>query len=134
MDLSIIFLYVKVLLRELWLHKFKAALIGFAAGFAVLILGILWPPVTYTTSTIIYADNQNILAPLLEKQAKQRRIKVDRAKVVRDTMLSPRILNKVLTDLYEQKGVSLSPEDLDMPEDPPVSSSSSSETLPTGEP
>ena len=111
MDLSIVFLYVGAILRELWIHKFKAILAGFVVGFIILMVGTTWP-VRYESSMTIFADNQNILAPLLSSQAPVLRIR-DQVRIIQNAMLSPRIVNKVIEEAYELKGISLSEEELE---------------------
>ena len=111
MDLSIVFLYVRAILRELWIHKFKAVLAGFMVGFIVLMIGTTWP-VKYESSMTIFADNQNILAPLLSSQATVVRVS-DQVRLVQNAMLSPSIVNKVIEDAYQLKGISLSEKELE---------------------
>ena len=111
MDLTIVFLYVGAILRELWIHKFKAILAGFVVGFIILMVGTTWP-VRYESSMTIFADNQNILAPLLSSQAPVLRIR-DQVRIIQNAMLSPRIVNKVIEEAYELKGISLSEEELE---------------------
>jgi len=110
MGFSEIIAYARVLLREIWLHKFKVVVCGALIGFLVLFIGTRWP-VSFETSTTIYADNQNILKPLLEKQAEVTKVQ-DRVRIVRDVMLSPRILNNVVSKVYG-KEADLSPTDVE---------------------
>jgi polysaccharide chain length determinant protein (PEP-CTERM system associated) len=78
------------------------ALFGFAlVSFLVLFVGMLWPS-KFETSAPIYADNQNILGPLLKDQAEQSKIQ-DQTKVVREKLYSPRLLTKVAKKLYGPK-------------------------------
>ncbi len=101
MDFAFILQFVRVVIRELWENKFKA-LFGFAAiTFAVLFVGMNWSS-KFVTSATIYADNQNILGPLLENQAEQSRLE-DHAKVVSDMLRSPRMLRRVAEQLYPQE-------------------------------
>lgn len=98
MDFSELIVFIRVVIKELWAHKF-AVLIGAAVvGFAVLLIGIKWP-VSYESSTTIFADNQNILKPLLAKQAEVSKVQ-DQVRVVRETMLSQRMLNLVIEKAY----------------------------------
>lgn len=98
MNFSLILTYVPVVLRELWMHKFLA-FTGFALiSLSVLVTGIFWP-VTYKTATTIYADNQNILKPLLARQAAVGKVQ-DQTRVVQDTIHSPRILRDVVEMTY----------------------------------
>ena len=101
MDFAQLLQYANVIFRELWQRKFLA-LTGFAiVSFVVLVVGIFWPA-KYETTATIYADNQNILGPLLEKQAKQSKVE-DQAKVVREKLYSPSLLSKVAKDLFGAK-------------------------------
>lgn len=98
MDFSLLIQYVAVLIKEVWRRKFLC-LFGFAiVSFSVLFIGGFWPS-TFQTSATIFADNQNILKPLLEKQAAQSKVQ-NQTKVVRDMMHSPRILKKVVESAY----------------------------------
>jgi len=99
MNFTLIIQYVTVVLREIWLHKFLC-LFGFAlVSFFILGVGVFWPS-KFETSATIYADNQNILKPLLQKQAAQSSVQ-DQTKVVRDMMHSPRMLNKVIEQVFD---------------------------------
>jgi polysaccharide chain length determinant protein (PEP-CTERM system associated) len=98
MDFALLIRYVDVIFRELWQRKFLC-LSGFALiSFSVLVVGIFWPS-KFETSATIFADNQNILKPLLDRQAAQSNVQ-NHTKVVRDTIQSPRILKSVVDNLY----------------------------------
>ena len=98
MDFTLLVNYVNVVFRELWQRKF-ACLIGFAlVSYIVLFIGMAWPSKFETTATI-FADNQNILKPLLQNQAAQKKVQ-NATKVVRDTIHSPRILKTVVEKVY----------------------------------
>lgn len=98
MDFAQILQHLNVIFRELWQRKFLV-LIGFALiSFTVLVVGMLWPS-KFETSATIYADNQNILGPLLEKQARQSKV-TDQTKVVREKIYSPSLLSKVAEDVF----------------------------------
>jgi len=101
MDFAQLLQYANVIFRELWQRKFLV-LTGFAlVSFAVLVVGMFWPA-KYETSATIYADNQNILGPLLAEQAKQSKVE-DRTKVVREKLYSPRLLTVVAQRIYGEK-------------------------------
>lgn len=85
--------YVTVLLKELALHKGKVAISFAIFSMITLVVGIFYP-LKYQSSTTIYADQQNIIKPLLAGQASVTRVQ-DRARVVREVIYSPRILKKV---------------------------------------
>lgn len=111
MDLSLLIAYARVILRELWQFKFLA-IAGFAFfSFAVLLLGLVWP-VKFQSSATVFADNQNILKPLLDKQAAVSRLQ-DQTKVVRDVIHSPRILKDVVEQVYGADGEFALPEDIE---------------------
>ena len=70
MDLQLLLKHIDVVFREVWGNKFLC-LVGFAlVSFMVLTVGIFWSSKFETTATI-FADNQNILKPLLHNQAAQ---------------------------------------------------------------
>lgn len=98
MDFALLIRYCNVVFRELWQRKFLC-LLGFALlSFMILIVGMAWPS-KFETSATIFADNQNILKPLLQNQAAQKQVQ-DTTKVVRDTIQSPRILKTVVEQVY----------------------------------
>lgn len=101
MDFGLILQFVRVVFRELWERKFSALLCFALVSFAVLLVGMTWSS-KFETSATIYADNQNILGPLLEDQAEQSKLE-DHAKVVKDMLLSPRMLRKVAEELYPEE-------------------------------
>ena len=99
MDLSLLFTFLKIVCREAWQRKFLC-MFGFAAvSFLVLIIGMSWPS-KFEASATIFADNQNILRPLLQNQAAQSEVQ-NQTKVVRDMMHSPRILDKVIDRVFD---------------------------------
>lgn len=101
MDFGLIFQFVRVVFRELWGRKFLSIL-GFALiSFVVLLIGMSWSS-KFETSATIYADNQNILGPLLKDHAEQSKL-VDHSKVVNDMLNSPRMLKKVVEELYPEE-------------------------------
>lgn len=98
MDFQLVLQYMNVVFREVWKRKFLS-IFGFAMmSFIVLVIGFLWPS-KFETEATIFADNQNILKPLLQNQAAQSKV-TDQAKVVRDKILSPSIMNKVIESTY----------------------------------
>ena len=100
MDLSLVFTFCKIVCREIWQRKFLC-LFGFAAiSFFVLLVGMSWPS-KFESSATIFADNQNILRPLLQNQAAQSDVQ-NQTKVVRDMMHSPRILDEVVDKVFGQ--------------------------------
>ncbi|TNC82697.1 MAG: chain length-determining protein [Oleiphilus sp.] len=109
MDLTLILKYALVVLREIWSRKFLFLFGAAAIGFAVLIVGAFWPS-KFETSAVIFADNQNILKPLLESQAAQSRVQ-NRSRIVRDMVHSPRLLQQVVEKVYDTSSFD-SPEDM----------------------
>jgi len=90
--------YIYVVFREMWQRKFLC-LFGFAViSFVILVIGMFWPS-KFESSATIFADNQNILKPLLEKQAAQTKVQ-DQVKIISDLIHSPRILRRVLEGIY----------------------------------
>ena len=63
---------------------------------------MLWSS-KFEVSATIFADNQNILKPLLNNSAAQSDIQ-NQTKVVRDTMYSPRILKEAVESVYGLDG------------------------------
>lgn len=94
MDIALLIQYINVLFREALNNKFLCVSGFVAISFIVLGVGLFWPS-TYTTSVTLYADNQNILGPLLRDQAEQTKLE-DHKKVVQDMLHSPRILTQVV--------------------------------------
>jgi len=80
--------------RELWLHRYAALFGGFAIAVVILVYGMFWQE-KYTVSTSLYADQQNIIAPLLQGQAQVTKVE-DQLQVVKDLMLSNRILEQIV--------------------------------------
>jgi polysaccharide chain length determinant protein (PEP-CTERM system associated) len=98
MNFTLLLQYVDVVFREMWRRKFLC-IFGFAAiSFVVLAIGSFWPS-KFEAYATIFADNQNILKPLLEKKAQQKKV-TNQTKVVREMMQSPRILKKVVEIVY----------------------------------
>ena len=80
--------------RELWLHRYAALFGGFAIAVVILVYGMFWQE-KYTVSTSLYADQQNIIAPLLQGQAQVTKVE-DQLEIVKDLMLSNRILEQIV--------------------------------------
>ncbi len=98
MDFELVLSYVKVVIREIWQKKFLALLTFAAVSFLVLVMG-MFSPSTFETSATIFADNQNILRPLLHNQAEQTDVK-NQTTVVKEMLQSPSLLQKVVEQLY----------------------------------
>lgn len=102
MDFALILKYVNVVFREAWQRKFLC-LIGFAlVSFTVLLVGMFWSS-KFEVSATIFADNQNILKPLLNNSAAQSNVQ-NQTKVVQEMMYSPRILKEAVESVYGLDG------------------------------
>ena len=99
MDIAEIFKYVAVVWREMCQRKFKVAFVVTLISFAIMFVGILRPP-SYSSSITIFADNQNIIKPLLGAKAAVTELKQNRSNQVRDIIYSPRILSQVIDSVY----------------------------------
>ena len=99
MDITEIFKYVGVIWREICQRKFKAALFVTVISFAIMIVGMLRPP-SYSSSITIFADNQNIIKPLLGAKAEVTELKQNRSNQVQDIIYSPSILSDVIDSVY----------------------------------
>ena len=98
MDFAQLLQYANVIFREIWQRKFLTLTAFGLVSFLVLVVGMFWPA-KYETTATIYADNQNILGPLLERQAKQSKV-TDQTKVVREKIYSPSLLSKVAEQVF----------------------------------
>jgi polysaccharide chain length determinant protein (PEP-CTERM system associated) len=83
--------------KELNLHKGKVVLAFAVVTLMVVVLGLFWPKM-YEASTVIYADQQNILQPLLAGSAEVTQLQTDQLMVIRERISSPPILEQVLLD------------------------------------
>jgi polysaccharide chain length determinant protein (PEP-CTERM system associated) len=90
--------WAHALRKELDLHKGKVAILFAIVTLAVLAVGFVWPKM-YQAGATIFADQQNIIAPLLKGQAEiTRPDDVDQLSIVRERLLSPAVLGQVLLD------------------------------------
>ena len=102
--------YVREVIKQLHIKLHWIVLGAAALSFLVLGFGVAYQP-GYETSITIYADNQNVIKPLLEGGASITEPKSERIRVVRETMFSQRILEQVInTSFSEQTPVSSSEE------------------------
>ena len=88
--------FAKALIKEIISHRVLVTLIFSGILVAVVLAGLFYP-LKYTSSTTLHADQQNIIAPLLEGQAEVTRVQ-DRSRIVREVIYAPRILNQVVTE------------------------------------
>ena len=98
MNFTLLLQYVDVVFREMWQRKFLCLLAFTIVSFSVLTVGMFWPS-KFQASATVFADNQNILKPLLQKKATQSKVQ-NQAKVIREMMKSPRMLKKVVEKVY----------------------------------
>jgi polysaccharide chain length determinant protein (PEP-CTERM system associated) len=99
MDFGLLLAYAKVITREIWNKKYLVLCTFSVISFSVLFIGTIWPP-KFVVEATLYADNQNILGPLLKEKAEQQKVE-DQTKVVKDTLHSPRILKTVAEKLFD---------------------------------
>lgn len=102
MDLIFLIQLAKSVFKELCKYRYTAILIGCLVAFAILAAGVLWQE-KYAVSASLYADRQNIIQPLLAGNAQVTKVE-DQREVVKDIMLSRRILEKIV-DSKEYLGV-----------------------------
>lgn len=98
-DFSEFFNYLSAAWRDMSNKKFKVALLITILSFAGMGLGMSRPS-NFTSSITIFADNQNIIKPLLGNKASVTAVKQNRTAQVRDLIYSPRLLQQVLDDVY----------------------------------
>lgn len=98
MDLLTLLQVARACLREFWHFKYVALLMGAVLAFLVLAFGVVWKE-KYTVTTTLYADNQNIIQPLLAGQATVTKFE-DRVQIVKDTMLSNKLLKEVVESVF----------------------------------
>lgn len=89
--------FLKVLIKELLVHRVLVTVIFACTLLSVVIVGLLYP-LKFVTSTTIHADQQNIIAPLLAGSAEMTSVQ-DQSRVVREVIHSPRILSRVIKEL-----------------------------------
>lgn len=94
---SYIIEFVRVVLREA--INFKTLFVVFFAIISLLVLavGAVYPK-KFTSETKIFADNQNIIKPLLQGQASTTNIS-NQVRSVRESVTSPRLVRQLLEEL-----------------------------------
>ncbi len=90
---SMIIDYIKVVAREAYENRIKVALCFAVVSVAALAVGNYYPQ-TYESSATVFADQQNIIRPLLSGQAAVTKVQ-NHNRIVQEVIYSPRILNKV---------------------------------------
>ena len=94
---SIYFQYAKVLLKELIQRRVLVVVLFSVLLLAVETVGLFHQP-AFETSTLIHADQQNIIAPLLRGQAEMTTVE-NHTRVVREVLYSPRMLQQLIDEL-----------------------------------
>lgn len=95
--MSLIEGWVYAIQNEIKNHKGKVV-VGFtAATFLVLIIGLLWPK-KYEANALIFADEQNIIQPLLSGSAEVTKPELDQVAIARDRILSSGIVGPALLE------------------------------------
>ncbi|MCG8313623.1 MAG: hypothetical protein MI976_10435 [Pseudomonadales bacterium] len=107
---SIYFHYLKILIKEVIQKRVLVVVVFSILLLAVEVLGLFHQP-SYETSTIIYADQQNIIAPLLEGQAEITRVE-NHTRIVQEVIYSPRMLTALIQSL-QLLGPNASPEEIE---------------------
>ena len=93
-QLSLLMSYIKVVIKEAYLHRMKVA-VGFSVVSLVVLVAGLFYPSSFSTSVTLFADKSNIIAPLLHGQAAVTRVN-EQSRIVKETIYSPRLLRKVI--------------------------------------
>lgn len=93
--------YIRVFFIEAHLHRRKAIACFSVASLLTLLVGLFYPQ-EYQSSATIFADQQNIIKPLLAGKAAVTKVQ-DRARVVREVITSPRLLKKVVAQEVSTK-------------------------------
>lgn len=83
--------------RELDNHKGKVAICFALVTVLVVVVAFLWPKV-YVSSSVIYADEQNIIKPLLEGRAAMTGLGSDRLTQAIERLNSERVLKQVVLE------------------------------------
>lgn len=92
MQSSMLMQMFRALLREIVLHKTVVVAAFVVVSFAVLGVGFFWPK-TFEAQATLFADEQNIIRPLLERQAAI--TEVDRAQEAKDLIQTRRMVEAI---------------------------------------
>jgi polysaccharide chain length determinant protein (PEP-CTERM system associated) len=95
MDIQFILDTLRAVKLELYRHRFAAVVIFMTVTAGVLALGYITPK-SYTSQAVLYADQSNILKPLLQGQAEV--TPLDRINEAREMMQSRTFLEQVAVD------------------------------------
>ncbi|MGD8175237.1 XrtA system polysaccharide chain length determinant [Marinimicrobium sp. ARAG 43.8] len=91
MNKSLILDWLKSLKLEAVRFRVWVVLLFITVAFGPLLVGYFWPN-TYTTQALLYADETNIIEPLLKGRASV--TSIDRAKQAQETLYTRRVLEK----------------------------------------
>ena len=89
--------YIKIILREAYRFRFHVAVLFALLSLSILLLGLFLSK-TFSTSATLYADQSNIIQPLLSGQAETTAVE-DQVRIVKESINSPRLLNKVVSKI-----------------------------------
>ncbi len=96
---ALIFQYIQEIHKQLKIRTLWLIAGGALISFTVLIVGMNFEP-KYETSVTIFADNQNVIKPLLEGQAAVTVPRNERIRIVQETMFAPRLLDQVVKSTF----------------------------------
>lgn len=103
MDFSFYFELVKAVFKELWRYRYYVLIMGFVIGLAGAGTGFFWQE-KYASRATLYADQKNIISPLLQGQAATTEVE-NQLQVVKDILLSQKALESVIeTEGFLQGG------------------------------
>ncbi len=98
MPTSLLQEWIYAIFKELNLHKGKVTLCFACVTILVVVAGILWPK-KFESAAIIFADDQNIIKPLLAGQAEVTRPEeIDQAQIVQQRIISNELMKQVLVE------------------------------------
>jgi uncharacterized protein involved in exopolysaccharide biosynthesis len=99
------------IIREVRQRKGLAFLLFVVVSFAVLGAGFIWP-YKYQADTIIFVDDRNIIAPLMEGRAVTTKIN-DRTSAARELLMSRTLIERVASDPEIYRNASMDPDALE---------------------
>lgn len=98
MPTSLIHEWIEAILKEVNLHKGKAILCFAVVTALVVTVGIFWPK-KFESAAIVFADDQNIIKPLLAGQAEVTRPnETDQLQLVQQRVFSDELMKQVLVE------------------------------------
>ena len=96
----LILLYVKEIYKQVR-KNFHWLIFGAAVtSFVILGFGMTFKP-KFETAITIFADNQNVIKPLLEGQASVTVPKNERIRIIQETMFAPRLLDEIIKQSFD---------------------------------